>query len=193
MKVDFHYSGISNRDGWVGMTIELDPNNYVSISAGSDSNQPYFYYEKVVNGSAVLEQIARGTNDGTLYISYDAGTDELYLSTTGYGVANAWQTAAGLLQGQWASEPVGLAIGGGSDGVALDFGEAYLDNFETTKAKLIGWPPAIADFNDDGIIDWLDLAEMCAHWLYTGQNIECDLNNDEIVNFLDFNEFASVW
>jgi len=192
VKVDFHYSGISGRDGWVGMTIEIDPNNYVSISAGSDSGQPYFYYEKVVDGSAVLEQLARAANDGTLYISYDTSADELYLSTTGYGAANAWQTAAGLLQAQWASEPVGLSIGGGSDGVALDPGEAYLDNYETTKAKLIGWPPA-TDLNSDGFIDWLDIAEMRANWLYTGANPECDLNNDEIVNFLDFEEFASIW
>jgi hypothetical protein len=141
IEIDFHYSAISDRDGWVGMNIEKanDVNNYVSISAGSDGNQPYFYYEKVVDGNAVFGQQLRASDDGTLYISYDVGVDELYLSSTGYGVASAWQTISGLLQGQWTS-PVDVVIGGGSDRVVLSPGDAYLDNFETTTGTLLGWP-----------------------------------------------------
>ena len=192
LKMDFHYSGVGTQNGWVGITIENDYSNYVSISAGSDSSGLYLYYEKVVDGNSVFDQQIRDSNDGTLYISYDAGLDELYLSSTGYGVANAWQTLSGLLQGQWASEPVSLAIGGGSDGDYIGNGRAYLDNFEVTSAVLFGWPVA-TDLNKDGFIDWLDVEAMSTHWLQPGSGIEGDFNNDGIENFADFAALAIAW
>jgi len=188
-KIDFHYSGIGIQDGWVGTTIEND-NGFVSISAGFDSSGRYFYYEKVADGNTVFEQTIRDSNDGTLYISYNASADELYLSSIGYGSINAWQTVPGLLQGQWASEPVSLAIGGGSDGVALDPGEAYLDNFEVTAAMPIGLPPA-TDLNNDGFIDRDDVWVIRENWLNTGP--EGDVNNDGTVDFKDYAELALAW
>jgi len=193
VKADFHYSGISDRDGWVGINIENDEDNYVSISAGCDNNEPYFYYEKVVDGNPASGQEVRGSDDGTLYISYDAIADELYISSTGYGEPNAWQTISGLLQGQWTSEPVYVVIGGGSDGAVLDgSGEAYLDNFEVGTATLLGWPVA-TDLDGDGLIGWGDVAEISEHWLEIGQGIKGDINNDETVNFPDFAELALEW
>jgi hypothetical protein len=190
VEVDFHYSGVSGRDGWVGMNVESD-GGYVSISAGSDSNESYFYYEKVVDGNAVFQQQLRGADDGTLYISYDAGLDELYLSYTGYGSANAWQTVSGLLAGQWASQPVSVVIGGGSDGTALDSGEAYLDNFEVGGAALLGWPIPV-DLDYDGLLGWGDVDVLSDNWLATYPD-RGDINGDDIVNFLDFAEFAFAW
>ena len=139
VKVDFHYSDISDRDSWVGITVGND-DRYVSISAGSDNEEPYFYYETIVDGNTVSERELRDTNDGTLYISYDGNSHSLYLSHVGYGSEKAyiWQTISNPLQVQWLS-PVDVAIGGGSDGVALDADEAYLDNFEVTSGQLLGW------------------------------------------------------
>jgi hypothetical protein len=184
-RIDFHYSA-ADSPGWVGMAVENSNNNYVSISAGADGNQPYFWYEQTADGNVVSSgQTTRVSNDGTLYISYDASYDQLYLGYSGYGTGNAWQTIAGLLKGQWASKPVSIIVGGGSDGGSIDNNQAYLDNFEVTSGKVFGWPPA-GDLNKDGLIDELDVKIMSEHWLETGPDIEGDLNGDGIVNFVDF-------
>ena len=186
MEVDFHYGSFSDQDGWVGITVE-NADSYFSISAGSDSNESYFYYESIVDGNTVFEQEVRDSNDGTLYISYDADSNSLYLSHTGYGDANAyvWQTAPDPLQGQSAN----VAIGGGSAGAALGLGDAYLDNFEVTTATLLGWPPA-TDLDSDGFIGWGDVRVMSHYWLDINPG---DINGDGIVNFKDLAEFGLAW
>ncbi len=195
VKVDFHYSDTNSiGEGWVGISIEKAEEDYVSLSAGFDGNEAYYYYEKSVDGDVVYEQSSRTSSDGALYISYDAGLDELYISTTGYGFSNAWQIITGLLVGQWSSEPVSVAIGGGCLGAALSVGEAYLDNFEVTTGQLLGWPP-VTDIDGNGFIEWNDLKIMCDYWLETGPDILGDICKDEndIVNFLDFAEFGLAW
>ncbi len=126
VEVDFHYSAIASGDGWAEILIASEniKNNYVSILAGCASYTPYFYYEEVVDGSTVSSgTIGRASNDGTFYISYDASADELYLSYTGYGASNAWQSIDGVVGGQWAGEPVDAAIGGGSYDAVIGSGE----------------------------------------------------------------------
>jgi hypothetical protein len=175
----------------MGITLEKagDPDNYVSLSAGTNTNQPYFFYEKLVDGSPVTAQQARASADGTLYVSYDASLDQLYVSSTGYGSANAWQTVSGLLQGQWASESLALYIGGGTERSLILPGQAYLDNFVIDQAALLNWP-ILADLNGDGFIDLLDLKEIADNWLLsTGP----DLNDDGIVDFFDFTIFNQGW
>jgi len=189
-KVDYHYSAAASPAGRIGMTIENNYNNYVSILAGADGNSPYFQYEQVVNGTVTSSgETSRTSNDGTIYISYNAASDELYLSYTGYGSANAWQTISGLLDGQWLSNPLGIALGGGSDGGAIDDGQAYLDNFEVDSGSLLDWPVP-SDLNNDGYIDLLDIKVMSEHWLEIGSGITGDLNGDETVNFIDFAEIT---
>jgi hypothetical protein len=193
-KVDFHYSAASSPAAWVGMTIEKDSNNYISILAGANGSSPYFQYEKIVDGNVTSAQTSRGSNDGTLYVSYDAALDELYLSYSGYGAANTWQTITGLLKGQWLSEPLSIAVGGGSDGNSINDGQAYLDNFEVTSGRILDWPP-ITDIDTSGFIDWGDILVISEYWLETGSNVPGDIHKDEdnIVNFLDFADFALVW
>lgn len=118
VKIDFHYSAVSVAKGWVRISVGDDA-NYVSISAGSSGDGAYFYYEAVADGNIVSETEHRTTNDGTLYVSYDAASKDFYLSHTGFGSQNAyvWQTP-NPLQVQWVL-PVGVSIGGGSFGVAL--------------------------------------------------------------------------
>jgi len=188
-KIDFHYSAAGG-PGWVGMAVENSNNNYVSISAGADGNQPYFWYEQIVDGNVTSSgQTPRASNDGMLYVSYDTVSDQLYLSYTDYGAGNAWQTITGLLKGQWLSKPVSMAVGGGSDDAGIDNNQAYLDNFEVASGNIFGWPP-LCDLNKDGFIDELDVKVMSEHWLQTGSEIEGDLNSDGIVNFVDFASLA---
>ena len=193
VKVDFHYSNLSQVEGWVGMNVG-DNSNYISISAGSDSNKSYFYYEVVIDGNIVFEKESRTSNDGTLYVSYDSALKVIYLSHTGFGNLNAhvWQVPSPS-QGQWVL-PVDVSIGGGSSGAVLEPGDAYLDNFEVATAALLGWPPA-TDIDGNGYIEWCDLEIMCENWLMTGQNVPGDLYKDEdnTVNFLDFAEFSPAW
>ena len=191
VEIDSHFSSISDHNGWVGIFVEND-DTYVSISAGTDGNKPYFYYETVVDTNVVFEKEPRDSNDGTLYIWYEADSNELYLSHLGYTDVNAynWQTIPSPLLYQWAS-PVYVDIGGGSEGAVLSSGKAYLDNFRITEAALLGWPPA-TDLDGDGFIGWGDIGVMNEYWL-TDPNVKGDLNNDDIVNFLDFAEFGPAW
>ena len=140
LKVAFHYS----RTGWEDASVFVGLSNtsagsghIVAISAGCDEYEPYFWYE--VNGSMTAEGgAARNSNEGTLYLSYDSSTDELYLSYRGYGRANAWKTVRGLLQDRWSSSPLGVGIGGQSYGGRLGSGDAYLDSFVIESGKVFG-------------------------------------------------------
>ena len=194
LKVDFHHELITEQDSRVFIRLATSTErNHISFEAGCEGDSPYWRYEETVDGNIVsFEQTTRGSNDGTLYISYDAGLDELYLSHTGYGSGNDWQTISGLLQGQWAGEPIYVYIGGGSDNVAVDPGEVYLDNFTVNSGVLPGWPPA-TDINDDGFINWLDVKTLSGQWLNTGGGLDADINGDNTVDFKDFAEFANAW
>ena len=130
--------------------IEKDDNNYVSLSAGCESNQSYWRYQKIVDGDLESQQVVRESQDGSLFLSYDADLDALYISNTGFGSIHAWITLSDLMQGQWASAPLRVNIGGGSDNVCLGSGQAYLDNFTIVSYKsylLTGWEKVTA-FND---------------------------------------------
>jgi hypothetical protein len=134
LRADFHFSKIAAGDSWVMLLLlpSLDEpvNRFNVLEAGCLENQPFYLHEIEENGSIIQEaSVSRSIDDGTLYISYDADTDELYMSYSGYGKPNAWQTVEGLLKNQWAAQPVYVVIGGGSDRVVLDTGNAYLDNF----------------------------------------------------------------
>ena len=164
-----------------------DDANYVSLSAGADDTGAYFYYEAVVDGNVVTNQESRTTDDGTLYVSYNADSNEFYLSRTGFGSGDAYMTVGG----KW-SMPVDVTIGGGSSGATLDVGEANLDYFEIAKAVLLGWPPSATDIDGNGYIDIYDLAMLCDNWLlaepYAG-----DINDDGSVDFYDYVDFCSGW
>jgi hypothetical protein len=191
-KIDFHNNKTSDRDNWIGITIG-DNNNYASISVGSDGGNSYFYYETIVDGNVVSEKESRTASDGTLYISYDADFNSLYLSHIDYGSGNAylWQTISNPLQIEWTS-PVSVSVGGGCEGVILSDGDAYLDNFEVSDGTLAGWPVA-SDIDDNGFIDWLDVLAMSNNWLDSGPGIEGDVNNDGVVDFTDFVKLAIGW
>jgi len=132
-KVDFHYSLVTDQSGWVlvGLTPDVNDLNarYVKFGAGCDKLYPYFWYAAVSDAGPQIDIAERSLDDGVLYVSYDAALDELYLSDVGYGAKNAWGTIKGLLQASWRGGPVHIFLGGGANGLELNSGAAYLDNF----------------------------------------------------------------
>ena len=189
VKVDFHYGDTSSTEGWTGISVGDNANNYVSISAGSDGNAAYFYYEASVDGTTVSEKEPRTAGDGTMYVSFDSAARKFYLSHTGFGSENAyaWQ-ATDPTQGQWGS-PVDVSLGGGAAGLSIGSGKAFLDNFEMKTAGFVGWPPA-NDIDDDGYVDIYDLEIICENWLDSGQG---DIDNSGLVDFKDLAELGLAW
>jgi len=140
LKVDFHYGKIDASDSWVMVgllpSLEQPVSKIITFEAGCMNEQLFYQYEAIDGLWSNEERSDRYTEDGTLYVSYDAAIDELYLGYTGYGKANAWRTVTGLLKDKWAAQPVYVAIGGGSDQDVLEAGDAYLDNFVVDSGVL---------------------------------------------------------
>ncbi len=91
----------------------------------------------------------RSADEGTLYMSYNPDTDELYFSHSGYGKANAWQTVTGLLAGRWGGKPVYVLLGIGSEGMVLTEADAWLDDFIISSGTLVSAEPEGAGGSDD--------------------------------------------
>jgi hypothetical protein len=140
LKVDFHYGKHDASDSWVMVgllpSLAQPVSKIITFEAGCMNEQPFYQYEAIDDSWSEEKRSDRSFDDGTLYVSYDAATDKLYLSYTGYGKTNAWRTVTGLLKDKWAAEPVYVAIGGGSDRDVLDAGDAYLDNFVVDSGVL---------------------------------------------------------
>ncbi len=152
LRVGFHFSKSGVGDGRVtlGVVPSLDPSGmrWAELEAGCFDTDPFYLYE-VRDGGWVQERVrARSSSDGTLYMSSDPETDELYFSYTGYGKANAWQTMPGLLKGRWASNAVYVILSGGSEGMALEPGDAWLDDLIINSGTLV--PPDPNDESDPG-------------------------------------------
>ncbi len=152
LRVDFHFSKSGVGDGRVtlGVVPSLDPSGmrWAELEAGCFDTDPFYLYE-VRDKGWVQERVKdRSSNDGTVYMSYDSETDELYFSYSGYGKANAWQTMPGLLKGRWASETVYVILSGGSQGMALEPGDAWLDDLIINSGTLL--PPDPTDDSDPG-------------------------------------------
>jgi hypothetical protein len=140
-KVDFHFGAVTDRTGWLVLGLTPDTNDlnarYVRLGAGCDRQYPYFWYEAIDGKRKQSDFIERRQNDGTLYVSYDAVVDTLYLSTSGFGTKNAWGTVAGVLQASWRVQPLQVFLGGGADGMQISSGDAYFDNFLVEAGDLI--------------------------------------------------------
>ena len=143
-RVDFHYG--STVSGSVFLGLAKDEDNGVLLDAVYYGDNASFYWDGDSDGIEIGEGLkARDQDDGTLYISYNATTDDLYLSDIGYWAVNAWVTLEDLVQGQWGGGFVGPLLGGdnwGSD-AELPSGAAYLDNFVVDSGVIIPEPATI--------------------------------------------------
>ena len=191
-KADFHNSFTSDIDisTWANVMLGLTKGsnlaeakeNFAIIQAAWDtgfsppSPPPYSVFDYAssyaIDGNESSFQEQRDSIDGTLYVSYDAGADELYLSHIGYWKTNASGIIPGLLKGEWGSASVSLFLGGSTD-VSLDSGVAYLDNFVVDSGTIVPiCEYALAgDLNNDCKVDLNDFAIMASNWL-----IDCTTN-----------------
>ncbi|MBL7152181.1 MAG: hypothetical protein ISS79_00570 [Phycisphaerae bacterium] len=180
-KVDFHYS--STVAGSVLLGIRKDEEsgeNEVWLEAGYEeaaNSYSAFFWDAIVDGNEFYganEQL-RIFDDGTLYISYNAATDDLYVSGSGYWADDAWDTIPGLVQGAWGADMISPLLGGcaGEMDGALPSGVTYLDNFVVDSGTIVQiCEYALAgDLNNDCKVDFLDFARMAENWL-----IDCQAN-----------------
>jgi hypothetical protein len=133
-RVNWHFGPVTEQAGWVvvGLTPDINDLNarHVEFQAGCDKTGPYLWYEAVdTSRKPVSGFTGRRENDGVLYVSYDAALDELYLSSVAYGAGDAWATIPGLLATAWKGASLRLFLGGGSTGLQIDSGDAWLDDF----------------------------------------------------------------
>ena len=212
LKVDFHFfslpSGLANTDSAIQFALNMGWNNDIIIETGCGSNEEgtayhSFFYCAIENRDDDSEYIKgekeRYTDDGTLYISYDANEDKLYLSDIGYWAANAWITVPNLINGTWAGNALFLSFGGWSEGIVLGSGDAYLDNFVVDSGTIVPICeyPLAGDLNNDCNTDFEDLAILANQWLQTPGTPSADIapspNGDGIVNFQDFAAMTKDW
>jgi hypothetical protein len=132
LRINFGFSKIDPNEGWVSLglapSLTTPVTRYVDVRAGCEAGES-LHLGKLADGFGFGRWVAaRGSDVGTLYLSYDANADELYLSFTGYGPANSWHTVAGLLRDRWAGNAVYVVLGGWAK-MSLEKGDAWLDNF----------------------------------------------------------------
>ncbi len=141
MKVDLHYSPVTYEGAWMHFGLTPDPagprNQYVTIGIGCADRHSHFLYEKRDGLSLESGVVTRVRDAVTLYLSYDASRDELYLGDGGYGEENAWMTFPGLLKGEWAGRMLFIVVGGTAEHLAIDTGQAFADNLLVERGRVI--------------------------------------------------------
>lgn len=133
LRVDFHQGLKGSNATW--LAVALVPNisrrdsQYIKFGVGNSDGYSYFWYETMDDGGTRSQFTSRDQDNGTLYLSYNAGKDELYLAYKGYGASNAWTTIRGFVQGAWASSGLAVMLEGGSNRTQVTSGQAHFDNF----------------------------------------------------------------
>ncbi len=158
VKVDFHADLKLGQA--MSLAVVLTPGaksmgtEYVKFGIGSNSFTPYYFIDAASQTSTLNRLLSRNQEGGTLYLSYNAALDELYLSFTGYGAQNTWATARGYLQGMWGGRALTLELKGTSNRLQIDSGRAHLDDFVIDSGNLVVtqfgtvsrfWSPVLGD------------------------------------------------
>ena len=138
LKVDF-YQAVNQG---VGLKVVLAPvegegKEYIKFGVTSSGSAALSSYEAASAKSNQNLLFGRQQTGGTLYVSYDAALDELYLSFRGYGQADAWATAEGFLQGIWNGQLLSLEFEGTSGMLRIESGQVYFDEFVIDSGRLV--------------------------------------------------------
>jgi hypothetical protein len=133
MRVDLNYDLVTMNGGWFTFGVTPSPNEprkqYVSVGIGCVSVYPDFRREYKDGYEIRWDFEGRGRTRTTLYFSYDSANDIVYLSDSGYGPENAWQTLPDVIRARWPRKPLYVFLGGSAENVQIDAGHAFADNF----------------------------------------------------------------
>jgi hypothetical protein len=132
MKVEAYFRPRADATGRLGLGLTPNPDEpctrHVSIGLGCVGGTAQYWYEKQEGLLVDSSRSERFKDTVTLYVSYDASADLLFLSDSGYGAEEAWKVVAGVVRGQWGGRPVHVVLGGGAEDLTLGPGDAFLDN-----------------------------------------------------------------
>jgi hypothetical protein len=184
LRIDYRQEARLGDSTWLSVlvtpSVENRDSQHVAFGVGTDDSYPYLWVEAIDESIQYTRSTSRGGDEGTLYLSYDASVDELYVSGRGFGAENAWATLRDVVQATWAGQPLAVGLGGGSNGVRIGSGQAYLDNFVleagTSVPEQLGavyrfWSPALRSHFytiDETERDKL-LKQYADVWVYEGE------------------------
>jgi len=153
MKADLTFDAGGNTSGWVMLGFTPNPSapadRYVMLGIGRSRTFKNYWWEARDGYATNMDFISRGANTVTLYISYDAWDDILYLGDAGYGEELAWQIVPNFMQNRWGRVPLYVILGVTTEKLAITSGTVTIDNFMLDKGK-IGSPYPDTDPNDGG-------------------------------------------
>jgi hypothetical protein len=156
MRLDLSYDVVTYEGGWLtfGVTPNLDEprSQYISLGIGCVNRYPSYWHEWKDGYEMRWDFASRFADRVTLYISYEAFDDVLYVSDSGYGSENAWNSFPDFIQGRWGGPPLFVFVGGVSDGAAIDPGRAFVDDFAIESGRVVK-PNDPGDPNDPNAPD----------------------------------------
>jgi hypothetical protein len=92
---------------------------------------------------------------------------------------------------QLSGAPMHFTVGLADDGTFADANKVIEAAYRPVTIA-VGDLVELADFSQDGAVDFSDLAFLSARWLMTGE-IRYDMNQDSFVNADDFASFSNYW
>lgn len=141
MKVDLHYDLVTYDGGWLSFGVTPTPgkprDRYVSLGIGCVTRYTSYWREWKDGYEVRWDFVSRFQNRVTLYISYDAATDTVHVSDSGYGSENAWQSVTGLIRERWGDQPLYVFLGGTAEGATISKGHAFIDNFVIESGTIV--------------------------------------------------------
>ena len=141
MRVDVTYDLVTMNGGWFNFGVTASPDQprkqYVSVGIGCVSIYPNYWREYKDGYEIRWDLEGRGRKSVTLYFSYDADIDTAYLSDTGYGADEAWQTLPEVIKSRWPRKPLYVFLGGSAENVQIDAGHAFADNMAVDNGVVV--------------------------------------------------------
>lgn len=141
MRVDLTYDLVTMNGGWFSFGVTPNPDQprkqYVSLGIGCVSIYPTYWREYKDGWEIRWDFESRGRKTVTLYISYDADIDTVYLSDTGYGSEQAWQTLSDIIKTRWPRKPLYVFLGGSAENLQIDAGHAFADNLAVDNGVIV--------------------------------------------------------
>ena len=141
MRVDLTYDLVTMNGGWFSFGVTPSPDQprkqYVSLGIGCVSIYPSYWREYKDGWEVRWDFEGRGRKTVTLYISYDADIDTVYLSDTGYGSEQAWQTLPDVIKTRWPRKPLYVFLGGSAENLQIDAGHAFADNLAVDNGVIV--------------------------------------------------------